>query len=74
MMQIAVSRLESLYCTTKTSGAQFRTKCAFGRANFGNAPKKRTFEISRTSEKLLSNIASSNTHLEYEERERTRSA
>ena len=32
----SVPRLESLYCATEISVAQFRTKCAPRRANFGN--------------------------------------
>jgi hypothetical protein len=65
MMQIA----------TKISGEQISDKmCVWTRKFWKCSKKPRTFEISRTSEKLLSNIASSNTHLEYEERERARSA
>jgi serine/threonine protein kinase len=60
------------------SGAQFRTKCASGRANFENVLKKRALSKStafiRASEKLLRNISSSSAHLESEESVSARAA
>ena len=71
-------RLESWYCAPEISGAQFRTKCASGRANFENVPKKRALSKStafiRASEKLLRNISSSSAHLESEESVSARAA
>jgi hypothetical protein len=67
-----------LYCAAEISGAQFRTKCASGRANFGNVQKKRALSKStafiRASEKLLHNISSSSAHLESEESMSVRAA